>query len=201
MELVVLYLLVGLVVAAVSRAQRGGAPWDWVEWAALWPFFAPLIFVDDRPPTPRRPDLPDALAEEHARIEAFVAVLDDAEARMRAMDALLASPPFDAARIDATLAELSARGVPDPDPRVRSVRARREDAARLRAVHAQAAADLEHARLKLEEVRARVHLFAVAGGDGRTASLAEAISGLDEVGVIVNALSNAWRPAQGRVAA
>lgn len=100
------------------------------------------------------------LGPEIRRVRAAVDALAGTRARLADSEALLTDPAFDRARAERTLADLHARGCPDADPRIASVRARLEEIDRLGALRTQALDDLERAELKMEELCAKVQLLA-----------------------------------------
>jgi hypothetical protein len=172
-----IYGALGLVVAAAQALRtpdRVTAP-RLVAWAVAWPFFAPWVLA--RPAAGPAP----------SRLEGARRALAPLERRLVEMDALLASPEFDPARVEAALAELRGRGVPDDDPRVQSVRARARNIARLRRMRETAGADIERALLRLEEMVGHLRLLRFTDGAGA----AEVVALLDETAAVVRALGEA----------
>lgn len=190
---IILYLLLGLVVA-VALAARTRAGWSTrVGWCLLWPFYAPLLF--DQPPTAA----PDADPITRARVELRAALtelpadtrrlladeidrvvaLTDGMTRIAEgvadIDAVLATASFDPDQAESIRATLEARGCPPGDPRMRSVLSRLENIERLRALRARRAADLEAALLTLQALTSEVRLLGCAsfGQDEAPAAIAQ----------------------------
>jgi hypothetical protein len=151
---------------------------------AFWPLFAPVLLAGGaRPPAPRagfhaRVQGAEALllaalerareaselaAPEVARVRGLTGAVASMEKRVEEMDALLQGPEFDEAHARASLAELSRRGVPEDDPRTRSVQARLRNVERLRAMRQRTLEDLERIVLKVEEMSSRLQLLRFAG--------------------------------------
>lgn len=176
----ILYLLLGFVVAIALHGRDPAGLATWLGWCLLWPFYAPLLF--DRPPDPAqapepitraRAELEGALAELPAGTRAVLADevarvlgLTDGMHRIAAgisdIEAVLATPSFDPEQARATLAALEARGCAPDDPRIRSVHGRLENIARLERLRARREADLEAALLTLQALTSEVRLLACA---------------------------------------
>jgi hypothetical protein len=104
----------------------------------------------------------EVLEKEVARVQKLTGSLTGMEQRLREMDALLAAPEFDAARAEAALRELEARGSGEEDPRLQSLRARRRNIEQLRRMRDRTGQDLERALLKMEEMHSQVLLLRFA---------------------------------------
>lgn len=174
-----IYLLLGGVVAAAMRARERVGPLTLLLWLVLWPFYAPLLFAPTAPAaqddviTDARADLRAALAELPGSTRALltdevdrVLALTDGMARIAVgiadMDAVLATPSFDAILTRQTLDALIARGCEAADPRVVSVQTRLANIEQLHKLRARRAADLERALLTLQALTSEVRLLACA---------------------------------------
>ena len=102
------------------------------------------------------------LSSEGERVRGVTSSLVTMSRRCREMDTFLNSPEFDASSVQATLAELTARGYPDDDPRINSVRTRLRNIERLRSLRDQTQENLERAILKMEEMSSHVLLLRFA---------------------------------------
>jgi hypothetical protein len=160
--------------------------------ALFWPIFAPLMWSSPaapaapsaRKPQPQSALSPriraaeeqllaalgkvdgvaeDILAPEVARVRSVTGQLASMESRVAEMDALLASPEFNALGAQKALEDLAARGVPEVDPRMQSVRSRLRNIDRLKSMRARTCEDLERVVLKIEEMSSQLQLLKFAG--------------------------------------
>ena len=186
-----LYLIVGAVVAAAMPASRLPAYTRWTLGAGhvlCWPFFAPGLLGRAGGGGPSdiagHPELRPRLYRAKARllhaiatstnlsesilapqvqlIEAVMSSLDMASDRLREMDAVLRTPEFDAPRVSALLVQLRGQGLPEDGPRVASLLSRQENIERLRAMRAKTSDELERALFALEAIGSRVLLLKFA---------------------------------------
>lgn len=174
-----IYLLLGGVVAVAMRMREAAGPLAFGLWVIFWPFYAPLLFAptvtaqQDDLITGARADLRAAVAELPPSTRALLAdevdrvlALTDGMARIAVgiadMDAVLATPSFDAALTRQTLDALTARGCEAADPRVLSVQTRLQNIEQLHQLRARRAADLERALLTLQALTSEVRLLACA---------------------------------------
>lgn len=175
-----IYLVLGAVVAVAMRMRDPADVATFAVWVVFWPFFAPLLFTPPPPPevqtdaiTTARADLRAAVAELPASTRALLAdevervlSLTNGMARIATgiadMDAVLATPSFDATLTRATLDALATRGCDDRDPRVLSVQTRLQNIEQLHQLRDRRAADLERALLTLQALTSEVRLLACA---------------------------------------
>ena len=175
-----IYLLLGGVVAMAMRLRDRADLATFGVWIVFWPFLAPLLFTPPPPPdaqtdviTVARADLRAAVAELPASTRALLAdevervlTLTDGMARLAVgiadMDAVLATPSFDATLTAETLEALIERGCEAADPRVISVQTRLANIEQLHKLRARRAADLERALLTLQALTSEVRLLACA---------------------------------------
>lgn len=190
---------------------------DFLVTSLAWPFFLPSILAGEgaarRPatrdarPEARRIDraesaLGETLAEldgvalealrgELPRIRGLAGGLRPWVDRLAAMEAELARPESSIVELDAALAALAARGVPDHDPRVGSLRARRASLVHLASLRQRSAEELERALLELEELTTELRVLRFAGeGPG-----SESIERLRHLALRVAAVRDALAPA------
>ena len=188
----IIYGVIGLVIATAMALREGrpGSGWRpiaFVVWAIFWPLFAPALLsaaphvrhpsedaLYDDPRLRRAEDrLLTALSKlgevsgsvltpEIERVRGLTASLVTMSKRQREMDQLLESPECDTANGQATLGDLTARGVGDDDARIQSVRTRLRNIERLRTLRDHLQENLERALLKMEEMSSQVLLLRFA---------------------------------------
>lgn len=207
------YALLGLTVGAAA-ARREGRGWaraaTFCAAALFWPLFAAFLLGrrGDEPAgaaarsSPRSAEVQAvqgrvvdalaslegmagaALAPEVARVRALAAALAAMDLRILEMDALLAGPELSEPSARACLADLAARGVPEDDARLQSVRARLRNIERLRALRERTREDLERIVLKLEELSSQLHLLKFAGRPE-----AEVVRSIQEIAVSIEGIA------------
>ena len=185
-------MVVAAALALQNAGERGTAKRIglFLVWTLLWPFFAPLLFgraldqaaadnttdaspvFDPRLRTAQERLLAalqgvdgvakEVLVQEVARVQKLTDSLAAMESRLSEMDALLASPEFDASRAEAALRAFRDRGLAEDDPRVASLRSRERNIEQLHTMRERAAQDLERALLKMEEMHSQVLLLRFA---------------------------------------
>src|SRR5437899_4374556 len=126
-----LYALIGMVVgiALVLREERRRLLF-FLAGLLFWPVFAPFLLSSGKPAPPRAAQdrvlralshldglAEDVVAPEIARIRGLAGAMEAMSRRIAEMDALLAGPELNESSARALLQELTARGVPEKDPR------------------------------------------------------------------------------------
>jgi hypothetical protein len=189
LETGIIYGLLGVAVAAAlvlrdGAGGLGGRVGLFLAGLLFWPLFAPVLLSGGQRPEPRRTgfharvrgaealllaalerarEASELAAPEVARVRGLTGAVASMEKRVEEMDALLEGPEFDEAAARNALMELSRRGVPEEDPRTRSVQARLRNVERLRAMRQRTLEDLERIVLKVEEMSSRLQLLRFAG--------------------------------------
>ncbi len=187
-ETVLIYLILGAVVAValVIRAEQAAFPQRlglMLGGLVFWPLFASVLLGSEAP----RRDPADSsrlarvqqslldglerlrglaeevLAPEIARVRGLADAVHAMEHRLTEMEQILATPEMDRRAAESALTALSARGVPEGDPRLQSVAARLRNIDRLRAMRARTSDDIERVLLKMEEMSTQLRLLAFAG--------------------------------------
>jgi hypothetical protein len=180
-ETIVIYLLIGAVVAAAHSlsSARGGFVKSALSFAAavpFWPIYAPFLMARGKPATGPRLDgrisvvearliealrslglAEELLAPELERVRGLGRALETMSKRAAEMSALLATPEFSRERAERTLAELE-----DADPRATSIRARMTNIDRLETMRQRTLTALERAMLEAEEIGSRMALLRFA---------------------------------------
>ena len=180
-ELLVIYLLVGMAVS--TAAWRTGRPAPWLG-LMLWPLTLPgLLGGVAQPPAAPPPPRGSGSERVQAAVAALRAALDgwpsppasqealaSAERGLLALDARLAD-------LDAVLGELEAAPAPPSHPDAADlVQARAENLARLRQVRDETRARLERGLARLSDLATRAHLARFTGEEA--AAVADALSRL-----------------------
>ncbi|HVO30326.1 MAG TPA: hypothetical protein VMV18_06305 [bacterium] len=196
-ELAVLYALIGagLAVAVVMRGHSAG---EGAILLALWPLYGPFLVFADAPAGPgaasgeaafaaamrRAAGTPlAALLPEPRAARALARRLRLAETRVAEIDALLRRPEFDEADARARFEELRARGDADraavtADHRVRNI-------ARLRALRARFARELDEVRELIAQLTTQAEVVRLSGelddtSAGLVRELVHRVEGLDD---------------------
>jgi hypothetical protein len=213
LESLVVYAVLGVVVAATVLLQETPAAWTErcttaVLATVFWPLYAPgaLAKKGAVPPPPpagaggrvraAEAQLLASLARvqggagelvsaEVSRVQAMLGSVQTLEQRVAEMDALLRTPEFDVARARSVLEGLRSQGLSDDDARLRSVQARVRNIERLAQMRESTAKNLELILLRLEEVGSRLRLLEFAGQPD-----AEVVALIKEMADAVEAVSD-----------
>lgn len=118
----------------------------------------------------------EAMAPEAAKVRDLASGLRAMAARLVEIDEALGAPGLDTVAIEAQLADVTARGGIESDPRAQSLRARLRNVERLRALRGRTAEDLERSLFKMEEITSQMLLLKFAGRP--EAEVAELIDGI-----------------------
>ena len=118
----------------------------------------------------------EAMAPEAAKVRDLASGLRAMAARLVEIDEALRAPGLDTVAIEAQLADVTARGGLESDPRAQSLRARLRNIERLRALRGRTAEDLERSLFKMEEITSQMLLLKFAGRP--EAEVAELIDGI-----------------------
>src|SRR5438477_4370202 len=171
------YALIGIVVGvALALREKRRQLLFFLAGLLFWPVFAPFLLSQGKRPEPAAAQdrvlralahldglAADVVAPEIARVRGLGGAMAAMSKRIAEMDALLSSPGLSEPAARALLQELSARGVPEKDPRQESVRARLRKIERMRAMRDRTREDLERILYKLEEMSTQLHLLKFAG--------------------------------------
>jgi len=203
----VVYLVVGLVLAAILAVREGrptaASPGVFLLRAALWPVFVPLLAPEAPPPAAGDEAriqaaeaklsealralgglLGDGLSLEMRRVEALGRAMRTATARKRELDGLLSSPEHDLARLTAELERLQG------SPVAEILAQRLEHVRRLTALRAQTDAELERALARAGELATRLTLLRYDNGSvpGAAATAQQLASSIDELCAVLGEL-------------
>jgi hypothetical protein len=118
----------------------------------------------------------EAMAPEAAKVRDLASGLRALAVRRAEIEEALRAPGLATAAIEAQLAEATARGGAESDPRVQSLRARLRNIERLRALRGRTGDDLERSLFKMEEITSQILLLKFAGRP--EAEVAELIDGI-----------------------
>ena len=129
----------------------------------------------------------EAMAPEARKVRDLANGLRAMAARVVEIEEALRAPGLDPAAIEAQLADVSARGGAESDPRAQSLRARLRNVERLRALRGRTGDELERSLFKMDEITSQMLLLKFAGRP--EAEVAELIDGIaDSVEGVTEAL-------------